>query len=159
MYYLRTTVSLTFLTYYTRLPFLIKKFQRWTGKFSLYPHVMVALVFLAFTLSSILNLRLRKRVVINWSIQSSINQTSWYIRCTSYEKHKIIINGDFTHDKIKEHSQHARPTSVSGTIQNHLSLARDIGTSGWLNVLPLEDEGYVLNKDEFRDTTYLFQTF
>lgn len=101
-YYLRTTVSLTFPIYYTRLSFLIKKFQRWTGKISLYPpHVMVALVFLAFTLSSILNLTLRKRVVINWSIQSSINQTSWYKMYTSYEKHKIIINEDFTHDKIK----------------------------------------------------------
>ena len=32
-----------------------------------------------------------------------------------------------------------------------VTLARDKGASGWLNVLPLEDEGYVLNKEEFRD--------
>ena len=32
-----------------------------------------------------------------------------------------------------------------------VTLARDKGASGWLNVLPLEDIGYVLNKEEFRD--------
>ena len=36
-----------------------------------------------------------------------------------------------------------------------VTLARDKGASGWLNVLPLEDEGYVLNKEEFRDALAL----
>ena len=31
------------------------------------------------------------------------------------------------------------------------TLARDKDASGWLNVLPLEDEGYVLSKEEFRN--------
>ena len=30
-----------------------------------------------------------------------------------------------------------------------ISLARDKGAYGCLNVLPLEEEGYVLNKEEF----------
>ena len=36
-----------------------------------------------------------------------------------------------------------------------VTLARDKGASGWLNVLPLEDEGNVLNKEEFRDALAL----
>ena len=36
-----------------------------------------------------------------------------------------------------------------------VTLARDKGASGWHNVLPLEDEGYVLNKEEFRDALAL----
>ena len=35
------------------------------------------------------------------------------------------------------------------------TLARDKGESGWLNILQLEDEGYVLNKEEFRDALAL----
>ena len=36
-----------------------------------------------------------------------------------------------------------------------VTLARYKGASGWLNVLPLEEEGYVLNKEEFRDALAL----
>ena len=36
-----------------------------------------------------------------------------------------------------------------------ISQIRNKGTSNWLNVLPLEDEGYVLNKQEFRDALAL----
>ena len=36
-----------------------------------------------------------------------------------------------------------------------VTLARDKGASGWLDVLPLEDEGYVPNKKEFRDALAL----
>ena len=36
-----------------------------------------------------------------------------------------------------------------------ISQIRNKGTSNWLNVLPLEDEGYVLNKQEFRDVLAL----
>ena len=36
-----------------------------------------------------------------------------------------------------------------------VTLAHDKGASGWLNVLPLEDEGYVLNKEEFRNALAL----
>ena len=36
-----------------------------------------------------------------------------------------------------------------------ISLARDKGASGWLNVFPLEEEGYVLNTEEFRDALAL----
>ena len=36
-----------------------------------------------------------------------------------------------------------------------VTLARDKSASGWLNMLPLEDEGYVLNKEEFRDALAL----
>lgn len=32
-----------------------------------------------------------------------------------------------------------------------VTLARDKGASGWLNVLPLEEEGFVVNKEDFRD--------
>lgn len=34
-------------------------------------------------------------------------------------------------------------------------IARNKGSSGWLKVLPLEEEDYVLNKEEFRDTVAL----
>ena len=36
-----------------------------------------------------------------------------------------------------------------------ISQIRNKGTSNWLNVLPFEDEGYVLNKQEFRDALAL----
>ena len=36
-----------------------------------------------------------------------------------------------------------------------VTLARDKGASSWLNVLPLEDEGFVLSKEEFRDALAL----
>ena len=36
-----------------------------------------------------------------------------------------------------------------------ISQIRNKGTSNWLNILPLEDEGYVLNKQEFRDALAL----
>ena len=36
-----------------------------------------------------------------------------------------------------------------------ISQIRNKGTPNWLNVLPLEDEGYVLNKQEFRDALAL----
>ena len=44
------------------------------------------------------------------------------------------------------------PSHVS---QETLSRARDKGASNWLTVIPLEDEGYVLNKEEFRDAICL----
>ena len=36
-----------------------------------------------------------------------------------------------------------------------ISQIRNKGTSNWLNILPLEEEGYVLNKQEFRDALAL----
>ena len=36
-----------------------------------------------------------------------------------------------------------------------ISLARDKGASGWLNVLPLQEEGFCMNKEEFRDALAL----
>ena len=97
-YYLRTTVSLTVPTYYTRLPFLIKKFQRWTaGKFSLYPHVMVALVFLAFTLSSILNLRLRKRVTCDQLIDSIVHQSNILVQDVQAMKNTRSSSMEISH--------------------------------------------------------------
>ena len=33
--------------------------------------------------------------------------------------------------------------------------AQEKGTSTWLNVLPLKDQGFVLRKDEFRDALVL----
>ena len=36
------------------------------------------------------------------------------------------------------------------SLQKTLSRARDKGASNWLTVLPLDDEGYVLNKEEFQ---------
>ena len=52
-----------------------------------------------------------------------------------------------------------RTTRIKNTLDQRLpqeqlrtiSLARDNGASCWLNVLPLEDEGYFLSKEEFRD--------
>ena len=57
--------------------------------------------------------------------------------------------------------QRARNASVS--LYQHLShtqfrivsLACNKGASGWLNVLPLQDEGFSLNKEEFRDALTL----
>ena len=36
-----------------------------------------------------------------------------------------------------------------------ITQAQDKGTSNWLNVLPLEEEGYVLTKEEFWDSLAL----
>ena len=41
------------------------------------------------------------------------------------------------------------------SLQKTLSRARDKGASNWLTVIPLKDEGYVLNKEEFRDAICL----
>ena len=41
------------------------------------------------------------------------------------------------------------------SLQKTLSRARDKGASNWLTVIPLEDEGYFLNKEEFRDAICL----
>ena len=57
--------------------------------------------------------------------------------------------------------QRAKNASVS--LYQHLShtqfrtvsLTCNKGASGWLNVLPLEDEGFTLNKEEFRDALAL----
>eukprot|EP00794_Sanderia_malayensis_P006373 gene6373-7106_t len=38
---------------------------------------------------------------------------------------------------------------IPESLQKHLSLARDKGALNWLTVIPLEEEGYVLNKEEF----------
>ena len=56
-----------------------------------------------------------------------------------------------------------RATTSSLSVDNQLSqeqhrtisLARDKGASGWLNVLPLQEEGFCLNKEEFRDALAL----
>ena len=41
------------------------------------------------------------------------------------------------------------------SLQKTLSRAQDKGASNWLTVIPLEDEGYVLYKEEFRDAICL----
>ena len=85
----------------------------------------------------------------------------------------LIVSQSFTQlpqDEVLAHArslvrnqrvQKARNASVS--LYQHLShtqfrtvsLVCNKGASGWLNVLPLEDEGFSLNKEEFRDALAL----
>ena len=44
---------------------------------------------------------------------------------------------------------------LPNSMKRAVTLAKDKGASNWLNVLPLEEEGYVLNKEDFRDAVYL----
>ena len=67
-----------------------------------------------------------------------------------------------TRSSVKS-SRSTRIKNIADSLDQRLSpeqlrtvtLAHDKGASGWLNVLPLEDEGYVLNKEEFRDALAL----
>ena len=68
---------------------------------------------------------------------------------------EILIN---TTKKLKR-ERIARVDAISTSLNQHLApeMTRTIsnasakGPSNWLNVLPLAEEGYVLNKEEFRD--------
>ncbi len=44
-------------------------------------------------------------------------------------------------------------------ISETISLAKDKGASNWLVVLPLEEEGFALNNEEFWDALYLRYDF
>ena len=44
---------------------------------------------------------------------------------------------------------------LSPTLLQYVHQARDKGASSWLNALPLESQGFVLNKEEFRDALCL----
>ena len=68
---------------------------------------------------------------------------------------EIIIN---TTKNLKR-ERITRVDAISTSLNQHLTpeMTRTIsnasakGASNWLNVLPLAEEGYVLNKEEFRD--------
>ena len=52
-------------------------------------------------------------------------------------------------------SRSTRLKNMADSLDQRLTTSRYKGASGLLNVLPLEDEGYVLNKEEFRDALAL----
>ena len=44
---------------------------------------------------------------------------------------------------------------VDTTLKRHLELASENGASAWLSALPIQSLGYVLNKQQFRDSICL----
>ena len=45
--------------------------------------------------------------------------------------------------------------NLDENVKRALAQAKEKGSSSWLNVLPLEEQGFVLNKGEFRDAISL----
>ncbi len=65
---------------------------------------------------------------------------------------KNIKNQKIT--KMKEKAEQLE-NRITPSLRKTLSFAKDKGSSNWLNALPLEDEGYCLSKEEFRDAVSL----
>ncbi|CAB4008017.1 Hypothetical predicted protein [Paramuricea clavata] len=79
--------------------------------------------------------------------------------CNQLPQHDEITNAKSQVRSLRV--ERATTSSLSVDIQlsqeqhRTISLARDKGASGWLNVLPLQEEGFCLNKEEFRDALAL----
>ena len=69
----------------------------------------------------------------------------------SFTKNRIIM------DRWKAHKEQAEAirTHLSPSLQQTMDMNSETGSSSWLTVLPLQDQGFHLHKQEFWNALHL----
>ena len=93
--------------------------------------------------------------LMNKQLSEAITQQAEQFYHNDEQQHRTIEQIKKTKEERYKQAKFRLLSVVSNDMQRQVTLASEKGASSWLSALPLEDFGYVLNKQEFHDAIAL----